>query len=112
MGAADTALQSVTALKVTLLSIYLAAFHSWKHLLAPGELGTIAVVAASKTQAEILLRYIRAMLNECPMLKRLIDRDVRGSIELDTGACIEVMTSDYRLVRGRTALACIHAANE
>ena len=92
---------------LALLSIYLAAFHNWKRLLAPGEPGTIAIVAASKSQSEILLRYIRAMLKECPMLRRLIVRDVRGSIELDTGACIEVMTSDYRLVRGRTALACV-----
>jgi hypothetical protein len=92
---------------LALIAIYLAAFHSWKKFLAPGETGSIVVVAASKPQAELLLEYVRAMLTECPMLKRLIVRDVRGSIELSTGAVIEVLVSDYRLVRGRSALACV-----
>jgi hypothetical protein len=92
---------------LALIAVYLAAFFRWHRFLAPGEVGSIAVIAADKKQAGVLLRYVKGMIDGVPMLKRLIVRETKTDIELSTGAVIEVMAGDYRLVRGRTLLAGI-----
>ena len=92
---------------LALIAVYLAAFFHWHSFLAPGETGVVAVIAADKKQAAVLLRYVKGMLNGVPMLKRLVIRETANEVELSTGASIEVMAGDYRLVRGRTLLAGI-----
>jgi hypothetical protein len=90
---------------LALIAVFLAAFFDWRPFLAPGETAIVACVAADKKQAAVLLKYIKGMLNEVPMLKRLVVRETLYEIELSTGVAIEIMAGDFRTVRGRTLVA-------
>ncbi len=92
---------------LALIACYIAAFRNWRPLLAPGETGVVSVTCADVRQAAVVHKYAKALLNETPMLKRLIVRETAREIELSTGASIEIMVADFRLVRGRTLLAGI-----
>lgn len=93
---------------LALIAVYLASFfRRHRHNLAPGEIGVVSVTCADKRQAAVVLRYVKGMLNNVPMLKRLVARETAFEIELTTGVSIEIMAGDYRTVRGRTLLAGI-----
>ena len=47
---------------LALISVYLACFKDWRQYLAPGERGTICVVARDRKQTRVVMRYIRALL--------------------------------------------------
>jgi hypothetical protein len=65
------------------------------------------VLAADRDQAKVLLRYVKAFLQKVPMLRRMINRDSQVSIELSNNVAIEITTSSYRAVRGRTVVAAL-----
>ena len=44
------------------IAVYLGAFRSYEDVLAPGEVGTIMIIAADRKQARTVLRYVRALL--------------------------------------------------
>ncbi|MDR7126619.1 hypothetical protein [Pseudotabrizicola sp. 4114] len=56
------------------LAVYLAAFHDYSAKLAPGEVATVMVIAADRKQARAVMRYISGMVNENPMLRRMVER--------------------------------------
>lgn len=88
------------------LAAYLAAFNRHGNL-APGEVGTILVLAASKTQALAVFRYVVAFFEESPILRKLIRNVTADEIQLDGNIAISVHTNSYRTVRGRTLIAAI-----
>lgn len=90
-----------------LVSVYLAAFRDWQGVLAPGERGTVMVLAADRRQARTVFRYILGLLDSVPMLARLIEKRRRDSIDLYNGVSIEIHTASYKAVRGYTLLAVI-----
>ena len=47
---------------LALIAVFLACFHDWRQHLAPGERGTVMIVAADRKQARVILRYIRGLL--------------------------------------------------
>ena len=49
---------------LALIAVFLACFHEWRRHLAPGERGTVMIVAADRKQARVILRYIRGLLTE------------------------------------------------
>ncbi|MGY6549598.1 MAG: hypothetical protein ACXIU7_11435, partial [Roseinatronobacter sp.] len=55
-----------------LLAIYEACFTDHRDRLAPGEIATCMVVAADRKQARAVMRYISGMVNENPMLRRMV----------------------------------------
>ena len=57
---------------LSLIAVYLATFKDWRPMLAPGEAGTIMVIATDARQARMIMRYIEALLREVPMLAALI----------------------------------------
>jgi hypothetical protein len=89
-----------------LVAVYLAAFRDYRHVLAPGEVGTLAVIAADRRQARVVMRYIRAFL-EVPMLRQLVAAETKESIELANRVVIEVHTASFRAVRGYTLIGVI-----
>ena len=91
----------------SLVAVYLAAFRDYSPYLAPGERGTIMILAASRLQARTILRYIAGLLDDVPLLAKLVVARTTESIELSTGVIIEVHTASFRSVRGYTALAVI-----
>src|SRR5262245_24085474 len=51
---------------VALCAVYLAAFRDYRPFLQQGERATIAVFAADRKQARIIMRYVRGMLMQIP----------------------------------------------
>ena len=74
--------------------------------LRPGERGTIMTLATDREQAGIAFNYIRAAIEETPLLTPLLAKPPRGDrIELRNRAEIVVTTNNIRSPRGRT-IAC------
>jgi phage terminase large subunit-like protein len=90
---------------LALVGVYLACFRNYRAYLAPGERGTVMVIAADRRQARIILRYIRALLLQIPMLKRMVVREGAEFFDLDNHISIEVMTASFRTTRGYTCVA-------
>src|SRR5207253_2719629 len=53
-----------------LVAVYLSCFRRYR--LAPGETGTLMVIAVDKTQAKVVFSYIRALVAAVPMLARMV----------------------------------------
>ncbi len=56
-----------------LIAAYIAAFGEHASKLAPGEVGTILVLAASKLQAQTVFSYIRSFFKSSPLLGQLVE---------------------------------------
>ena len=78
-----------------------------KYRLAPGEHGVVMLLAADRRQAGILKSYIAAMIRSIAELDAMLVTDNRESIELSNGIVIEVHTSSFRTIRGRTVVCAI-----
>ena len=68
-------------------------------LLVPGERATIVVIAADRKQARIILRYIKALLSQVPMLAAMIARETRKA-STNNRVTVEVHTASFRKSRG------------
>ena len=92
---------------VSLIAVFLACFRDYSNHLAPGERGTVMVLAADRRQARVIFRYISALLNLVPMLAAMIERLTAESIDLANGITIEIHTASFRSVRGYTVVAAL-----
>lgn len=90
-----------------LVAVYLACFRDYRRILAPGERGTLPIIAADRRQARTVLRYVLGLLEDCPMLAQLVASTTAESVELTTGVTIEVHTASFRSVRGYTVVAAV-----
>jgi phage terminase large subunit-like protein len=92
---------------LALVAVFLACFHSYRQFLAPGEKGTILIIATDRKQGRVIFRYIRGLLTQVPMLQKMIERETADTFELDTGIIIEVGTASFRSTRGYTLVAVL-----
>ncbi len=92
---------------LALIAVYLATFQDLRRFLAPGERATILIIATDRRQARTIFRYIRALLFEVPMLARMVERETADEFDLVNRVTVEVGTSSYRAVRGRTLAAAL-----
>jgi hypothetical protein len=92
---------------VSLIAVYLACFYDYRPFLQPGERGVIQIIAADRRQARVILRYIRALITQVPMLAALIERDTADGIDLNNSISITVHTASFRTVRGATIVAAL-----
>lgn len=90
-----------------LVAVYEAAFTDHRDKLARGEVATVLLIAADRKQARTLLRYVRGLVLEHPMLSRMVKRETADGIELTNRAVIEVGTASFKSVRGYTLAAAI-----
>jgi hypothetical protein len=65
------------SLNMGLLGVYLGAFTDYRKFLAPGERATIPILAADRRQARTIFRFVRGLLVNVPMLKRMVLRELR-----------------------------------
>lgn len=89
------------------VACYLAVFRDYRTHLAGGERGVCMVVSRDRTQARIILNYIRAILNESKMFKGMVQKELAETIELTNGIDISIHTCNYKAVRGFTVVAAI-----
>jgi len=90
-----------------LVAVYLACFRDYSSVLAPGERGTLPVIASDRYQARTVFRYITGMLEGVPMLSQLIERQTQQSIELTNRVTIELHTASFRPIRGYTLIGAV-----
>lgn len=90
-----------------LIAVYLAAFKSCAAILAPGERGTVMLLAADRKQARVCFRYVLGLLDAVPALSALVTARRAESVDLSNGVSIEVHTASYRTTRGYTLIAVL-----
>lgn len=88
-----------------LIACYLAAFRRWPVVV--GEVPTVLVLAADRDQARVAYNRIRGMLDTSPVLAHEVVATTADRITLASRAEIQIGTSDYRAVRGRSLVAVI-----
>jgi hypothetical protein len=89
-----------------LIATYLACFKDYSPFLAPGEVATIAVLAADRDQARTIFRYVRGLIRDVPLLKPLIVSSDAETIVLSNRVHIEITTASFRTARGYS-FACV-----
>jgi len=92
---------------MALVATYLACFREYRPYLAPGERATVAVIAADRKQSRVIMRYVRAMLTQIPILKGRIVRETAEAFDLTGRVTIEVSTASQRSTRGYTYAAVL-----
>lgn len=90
---------------LALIACYLAVFKDWRPYLAPGEIGTIKIIATDRKQARVIHRYCRALLTQVPAFEELIQKDTEDEIALTNNITIEIQSASFRTVRGFTLIA-------
>jgi hypothetical protein len=89
------------------VAVFLACFRNYTQYLAPGEVGTLAVIAADRQQARIVMDYIGALFDNVEMLRELVVAQKKESIELANRVRIEVHTASFRGVRGYSLVGVV-----
>lgn len=92
---------------LALVAVFLACFYSYAEYLARGERATVIVIASDRKQARVILRYVRALLREVTLLRKMIERETAEGFDLNNRVTIEVGTSSFRSVRGYTVVAAL-----
>ena len=92
---------------LALIAVYLAAFHDYRKHLAPGERGTVMVIATDRRQARVIMRYIRALLTQVPMIARMIERETENCFDLSNSVTIEIAAASFKAVRGYAVVAAL-----
>lgn len=88
-----------------LVATYLATCRTYP--LAIGEQAVLPIVAADRRQARIVAGYVKGILHSTPILERLIERELRESVELSNGVTIEILTASGKTTRGYTCIGAV-----
>lgn len=92
---------------ISVIAAYLAAFVDYSQVLAPGEMGIVAILANDREQSRIILGYCREAFRFSPILAQMVSDDLAYEIRLKNRTAIRVMTSGTASVRGYTLVAAI-----
>jgi hypothetical protein len=92
---------------LALVACFLAVFRDWRQYLAPGEVGSVKVIATDRKQARVIHRYCRALLTKVPAFVELIERETDEEVYLTNGVAIEIASASFRFIRGHTIIACL-----
>lgn len=91
----------------SIIGAYLATFIDYRPYVAVGERVTVMLMSGDKKQARTLYRYVLSTLESVEMLKSMIVRVDAESIDLNNNVTIEVLTNNFRSLRGYTVAAAI-----
>lgn len=90
------------------LSAYLAGLVDHTDALAPGERGTLPILAATAKQAGKAFRDVTSIIALSPMLStKLQGEPTSDTLRLTTGIDIEVRPANFRSIRSITAVAAV-----
>jgi phage terminase large subunit-like protein len=92
---------------LALIAVYLATMRDYSPFLAPGEVGTIAVLAADRSQARVIFRFVLGLLKAVPLFADLIERNDTEQIVLRNRLVIEITTASFRSARGYSFAAVL-----
>ncbi len=92
---------------LALLAVFLGCFRDYTPHLAPGEVPTIAIIAANRPQARVLLRYVVGLFRAVPLLAPMVADELAESVRLVNSVVIEIHTASIASPRGRTFVAIL-----
>jgi hypothetical protein len=92
---------------LALIAVFLACFKDYAPYLAPGEVATIAILAADRSQARVIFRFVIGLLRAVPLLEQLIVRHDAEEIVLSKRVVIEITTASFRAARGYSFAAVL-----
>ncbi len=91
-----------------LIALFLACFHDYQEYLAPGEVGTLPVIAQDRKGARTVMRYMTGLINAVPMLREMLASEpTKETIELRNRVVIEVQTASIAAVRNYTVVGAV-----
>ena len=89
------------------VAVFLACFKDYTPYLAPGEMATVAVLAADKKQARTIFRYTAGLIHSVPMLDAMVTDETQETLTLNNRVQIEITAASFRSVRGYTFAAVL-----
>ena len=92
---------------LALIAVFLATVRDYTPYLAPGEVATVAILAANRSQARSIFRYLSGMLNSRPILKSMVEDETGEAITLNNRVVIEISTASFRTTRGYSFAAVL-----
>jgi hypothetical protein len=92
---------------LALIAVYLSMFREFEPFLAPGEVATVAVIAADRRQARVIFRYVAGLLQAVPSFAGAILESTSETITLANRVMIEVQTASFRVTRGYSFAAVL-----
>jgi hypothetical protein len=92
---------------LALIAVYLATFRDYRPHLAPGECATIVCMAANRSQARSIFRFVIGMLKAVPLIQPMIVDDNTEQITLSNRVIIEIGTASFRTTRGYSYAAVL-----
>ena len=90
-----------------LICTYLATCVDHSARLSPGEVGYVLCLSWTLRQAQLVLSYCRAMLEQSPILAQEIVASNTEEIRLRNNVTIASHPASFRSIRGRTLLGCV-----
>jgi len=93
---------------MALTAVFLACLREYRQYLQPGERATVAVIAADRKQARIIMRFARAMLTEIPAFKKMLEAERSDSFDLNNQVTIEIGTASATSTRGYVYAAVLN----
>ena len=92
---------------LALIAVYLATMRNYAPYLAPGEVATIAIIAADQDQARAIFNFVDGLLKAVPLLHKMVVSANRLRITLLNRVRIEIGTASFRSTRGYTFAAVL-----
>ncbi len=92
---------------LALIATYLATVRDYAPFLAPGEVATIAIIAADRRQARSIFRFTTGLLKAVDMLAGMVADETADTITLNNRVTIEIATASFRVTRGYTFAAVL-----
>jgi hypothetical protein len=89
------------------IAVFLATFRDYTPHLAPGEVATVIVLAANRSQARSIFRYCSGLLKSVPLLAQMVTDETNEAIELSNRVVIEIGTASFRVTRGYSFAAVL-----
>ena len=90
----------------SLVGAYEAILSGQEHHLDAGERGLVAICAPSMAQGRVIRDYITSIF-QLPLLAGEVERRLPTGLELKNGNRVEVLSGDWRTIRGFTLVAAI-----
>ena len=95
---------------IAALLVYLATMADYCAQLASGERGVVLCLARTQEQAQVVLEYVAGIIDDAPILAKMVTRRAADSLTLfNRGATIviAVRAASFRSVRGLTCVAAV-----
>jgi hypothetical protein len=84
-----------------------AALQDYRAKLGPGEVATVALIAADRRQARQLMNYVKGLIAESPVISAEVSGETAETISFRHRTQIEVHTVSFRSTRGYSYVVVI-----